>query len=485
MKILPELLKSVEFGGGGPSVFGAIMKIGLKMSDDEFESRLGPVIIRLFNSPDRAMRVCLLDNLPLMIDRIPQKDVNGKIWPAMTGGFTDGAPIVREQTVKGVLSVISKLSDRVINGELLRLLAKTANDEQPGIRTNTTICLGKIARNLGVGSRSKVLIAAFGRALRDPFVHARSAALQALNATIDVFSDDDCATKLLPAICVSLVDREKLVRDQANKTVDTYLARVRKYAASLPETALPPEQGPGATTAVSAAPARIGNQSDTTWAGWAISSFTNKMAAAKGEMEPAAQANGAALLQAQSLPPSGRTTPTINVIREKTTATPSRLPTSQTTRTQVPSPGQQDNAWEEEGDTLDAWGTMDDEGDSFFDAPSATKTSTPEPAAAFDDGGEPDFAGWLAAQSKAKSQKPLPKGLAKTNTTASTLNVRPAAPTRSVSAGVAATSASSRRPAIATTKSMAPVAAKKELKKEASKPKEPAINDDDWGEAWD
>jgi SCY1-like protein 1 len=209
------------------------------------------------------------------------------------------------------------------------------------------------------------------------------------------------------------------------------------------------------------------------------------MAAAKGEMEPAAQANGAALLQAQSLPPSGRTTPTINVIREKTTATPSRLPTSQTTRTQVPSPAQQDNAWEEEGDTLDAWGTMDDEGDSFFDAPSATKTSTPEPAAAFDDGGEPDFAGWLAAQSKAKSQKPLPKGLAKTNTTASTLNVRPAAPTRSVSAGVAATSASSRRPAVATTKSMAPVAAKKEIKKEASKPKEPAINDDDWGEAWD
>jgi SCY1-like protein 1 len=52
------------------------------------------------------------------------------------------------------LTVIGKLSDRVINGELLRFLARTANDEQPGIRTNTTICLGKIAKNLspGVGS---------------------------------------------------------------------------------------------------------------------------------------------------------------------------------------------------------------------------------------------------------------------------------------------------------------------------------------------
>ena len=48
MRILPELLKSVEFGGGGPSVFGAILKIGLKMSEDEFESRILPLVIKLF-----------------------------------------------------------------------------------------------------------------------------------------------------------------------------------------------------------------------------------------------------------------------------------------------------------------------------------------------------------------------------------------------------------------------------------------------------
>lgn len=53
--------------------------------------------------------------------------------------------------MKAVLTIISKLSDRTVNGELLRFLARTANDEQPGIRTNTTICLGKIAKNLGQG----------------------------------------------------------------------------------------------------------------------------------------------------------------------------------------------------------------------------------------------------------------------------------------------------------------------------------------------
>ena len=83
MKVLPELLKSVEFGGGGPKVFAVIMKISTKLTDEDFGARVTPVIIRLFSSPDRAIRVCLLDNLPLMVDRLPQKVVNDKIFPQM------------------------------------------------------------------------------------------------------------------------------------------------------------------------------------------------------------------------------------------------------------------------------------------------------------------------------------------------------------------------------------------------------------------
>ena len=139
VKVVPELLKSVEFGGGGPKPFGIVMRIATKMDEDEYNRQITPVIIRLFSSPDRVLRVCLLDNLPLMIDHLSQKIVSDKIFPQMVTGFGDLAPLVREQTVKAVLVVVSKLSDRVVNGELLRHLAKTANDEQPGIRTNTTI----------------------------------------------------------------------------------------------------------------------------------------------------------------------------------------------------------------------------------------------------------------------------------------------------------------------------------------------------------
>lgn len=83
VKVLPELLKSVEFGGGGPKVFALVMRISKKLSDEEYDSQITPVIVRLFSSPDRALRVCLLDNLPLMIDHLSPKTVNDKIFPQM------------------------------------------------------------------------------------------------------------------------------------------------------------------------------------------------------------------------------------------------------------------------------------------------------------------------------------------------------------------------------------------------------------------
>ena len=132
-----------------------MVKISANFSDEQYDTRVTPVIVRLFANPDRAIRVCLLDNLPQMIDHLSQKIVNDKIFPQMVTGFSDIAPVVREQTVKAILTIITKLSDRTINGELLKHLAKTANDEQPGIRTNTTICLGKIARHLGANVRHR------------------------------------------------------------------------------------------------------------------------------------------------------------------------------------------------------------------------------------------------------------------------------------------------------------------------------------------
>jgi SCY1-like protein 1 len=483
MKVLPELLKSVEFGGGGPKAFGVVMKIATKLSNDDFDSKVTPVVVRLFGNPDRAIRVCLLDSLPLMIDRLSQKVVNDKIFPQIVTGFTDVAPVVREQTLKSVLTLISKLSDRTINGELLRYLAKTANDEQPGIRTNTTICLGKIAKNLGTSTRAKVLIAAFGRSLRDPFVHARNASLMALAVTGEYFSDEDSAVRIIPAISPLLIDKEKLIRDQAIKTMDVYLQKIRKAVASMPDSALPPEStsagGPRMSTPQ---PAESSASTATAWAGWAISSFTNKLSAASGEIQPSSNGSQSPSLPAPSSKPrpapSSQTASTLH--RQALKSPPPSGPLSRTpssggigAESFFPDPEIAD-------DDGDAWGDMDEgnEGDDFFgsgnETPSlsssttlpkketSSRTVSGSAAAPYDDGSEPDFAGWLAAQqAQKKSTVGGIKGLSK-----ATPATKPS------------TSATTAKKTLPVSKAKAAPAKKIDLKPKSTD------DDDGWGDGW-
>ncbi|KAF4125766.1 SCY1-like protein 1 [Geosmithia morbida] len=479
MKVLPELMKSVEFGDGGPNALKIALKTSAKLSGDDYDTRMVPFIVRLFSNPDRAIRACLLDDLNVMIDRLPQKVVNDKIFPQMVAGFTDAAPLVRELTVKSVLVIITKLSDRTINGDLLRQLAKTANDEQPGIRTNTTICLGKIAKNLGDSSRSKVLIAAFTRSLRDPFVHARNAALMALGATVECFSDEDCAGKILPAVCPMLLDRERLIRDSANRSMEVYLQRVRKAASGLPDTAATASPGASAGVASGAASPRMATPQANEgpgWTGWAISSFTNKLSSAAGDMQTSG-ANGSAVPTTPSSVPTPTMSPGPDSKRPATAQLASSSASSlhrqavSSPRIQSPNPASvareffPDAATPPDADDGgDSWGGMADD-DGFSDnGPSSAgqkAAARAEASATPFEEGEPDFASWLAERSQKKSgpkAKALPKGLSKSSSS---------------------TTAAARKPAVSKPASKPVVAKKIDLK-----PKE-TDDDDAWGDGWD
>lgn len=108
---------------------------------------------------------------------------------------------------------------------------------------------------------------------------------------------------------------------------------------------------------------------------------------------------------------------------------------------------------------------------TFFDAPSESKAA-PSAANPFQDDGEPDFAGWLAAQSQKKpGAKPLPKGLGKA------ANGRPAASSRIQSTG--GVGGAGAKKAAVTAPKPKPIVAKKI----DTKPKETG-EDEGWGDGW-
>lgn len=236
------------------------------------------------------------------------------------------------------------------------------------------------------------------------------------------------------------------------------------------DSVLPPEASKPGTP--NTANAQISTSNDKSWAGWAISSFTNKIAAADGEIEPTVATNKAAETEAArsaSVPRPAKSSPSTQLELPKgTPLRPAAQPLGRSLSDRPVPVVQQEEIDDEGDDVFDAWGAMDDEDqetDPFTAAVASPKPSSPDPSAnkasavPFDDGGEPDFAGWLAAKNQSKAKKPLPKGLNKTGSSASlpTRNTVPAA-----------------KPKVA-----APA------KKIDTKPKDDVDEDDGWGDAWD
>ena len=68
----------------------------------------------------------------------------------------------REKSVISMIHLAPKLTRQNLDDVVvMKHFSRLLRDEQAGIRTNTTVCMGKIARYIHYQTRQKVLIAAF------------------------------------------------------------------------------------------------------------------------------------------------------------------------------------------------------------------------------------------------------------------------------------------------------------------------------------
>ncbi|XP_023231416.1 N-terminal kinase-like protein [Centruroides sculpturatus] len=230
-KILNQLLNAFEFGNAGSAVLVPLFKLAKSLDDNEYQQRIVPCIVKLFSCKDRATRARLLQQMDQFIHHIQPSVVNDQIFPQVAQGFMDTNPTIREQTIKCMLHMASKLNYYNLNEEVLKHFARLqSRDSQGGIRTNTTVCLGKIAIYLHPQTRQRVLVPAFIRAMRDPFPPARTAGILAIAATQGFYTLNDCAIKVLPALCQLVVDPDKSVRDQAFKAIKGFLNKLEKVS---------------------------------------------------------------------------------------------------------------------------------------------------------------------------------------------------------------------------------------------------------------
>lgn len=224
-KFLPALIQNLEYGGGSARILTPMLHIAKALSEDEFQRQVVPIVSKLFANNDRAMRMPLLELLPSFVASVPERVLNENIFPSMCNGFVDASAQLREMTVKAMVPLAPRLNQRSL-GHVLRAFANLQRDEEAAIRTNTTICLGKITQYLDPTSRQRVLIAAFSRALLDPFPPARRAGALSLAATQSFHSAADCARKIVPAVAPLAIDPDPDVRKAALQCLAVYMAKL-------------------------------------------------------------------------------------------------------------------------------------------------------------------------------------------------------------------------------------------------------------------
>lgn len=258
-------------------------------------SVLSPYVVRWVAAPsaDRSLRTELLSQLATFAPALSDADINGGVFAGLVAAFGDAnSPALRDAAVKSSLSIAPRLTDKHLNVTLMGHFARLQLDAEPAIRTNTTVCIGKLASRLTPAARAKVLLPAFLRALKDPFPPARSAALAALLAAVPLYSTPDAAVRVLPAAAPCLVDSAADVRAAAFALLAALTPRLEAHSADMGRAA----DAAAASAAAKGSPAGAGGGSGPSGglgaAGWGMSSLSSLTSALLKTGAGAAVANG-------------------------------------------------------------------------------------------------------------------------------------------------------------------------------------------------
>lgn len=88
-RVLPSLLSALEFGGAsGATILPLVLHFGTHVAPEEYSKVILAPIIKLYASPDRGLRMALLEHLPEYIDKLDKKAVSDKIFPHLVSDYS-------------------------------------------------------------------------------------------------------------------------------------------------------------------------------------------------------------------------------------------------------------------------------------------------------------------------------------------------------------------------------------------------------------
>lgn len=95
-RVLPALVSALERGGASTSaasIVPLLLQLGKNVpTDEEYVAAVVGPVVSLFSSPDRGVRMALLDNLDEFKDKMDKRMVVDKVWPHLVGVASSAYP---------------------------------------------------------------------------------------------------------------------------------------------------------------------------------------------------------------------------------------------------------------------------------------------------------------------------------------------------------------------------------------------------------
>lgn len=239
-RVVPDLITALEYSGASDAPFPSLLACVLNVSKmcltpAVYAKRILPIITRLFKATERAVRVHLLQHVSSYAPFLSSNTIDTEVLPQVLTGFRDTHPLVRDLTVRALPYLAEYLSPDAVEQRILPPLAALQADPSPDLRAVTVGCIAQVARALPRGAQERVLLPVFSRGLRDTHAPTRLACIAGLLATLDVYSAEVCARKIMPYTVPYTLDGVPAVRRAALNLAEGLLTRVRAKVEQLGE----------------------------------------------------------------------------------------------------------------------------------------------------------------------------------------------------------------------------------------------------------